>query len=53
MRGEATGAAGGSTEAQDPIVPTGSIPEDAAVRPGRSQAVMDAAREAVRDQQTD
>ena len=53
VRGEATGAAGGSTEAQDPIVPTGSIPEDAAVRPGRSQAVMDAAREAVRDQQTD
>ena len=53
MRG-ATGAATGlAAETQDPIVPTGSIPEDAAIRPGRSQAVMDAAREAVREQQSE
>jgi hypothetical protein len=51
--GSVRGEASGSTEAQDPIVPTGSIPEDAAVRPGRSQAVMDAAREAVREQQSE
>jgi hypothetical protein len=41
-----------TTETQDPTVPVENIPEDAAVRPVRSHdAVMDAAREAVREQQ--
>jgi hypothetical protein len=43
-----------TTETQDPTVPVENIPEDAAVRPVRSHdAVMDAAREAVREQQTE
>jgi hypothetical protein len=51
--GSVRGATGATAETQDPIVPTGSIPEDAAVRPGSAQAVMDAAREAVRAQQSE